>query len=203
MLVNALAWTTDTPRIMVITVPMLTFISTVGGGRLHLNLRALAASKRNASATAVARPGDPNFFNTEGTLGGFWSMDAGRRKNDDGDCAASISMGIWSNEDVQQNRPPSPEPVIMLKAVPPGRRRGFKPPSPSLVSTSGEEAMASSSGLSSSGPEGEREALRRQQRNEPSTSESPESQASSSTTAGSVQRTQDPDIELGGSKAVT
>ncbi|KAG8923199.1 hypothetical protein FRC00_006519, partial [Tulasnella sp. 408] len=172
---------------------MLTFVSTVAGGRLLLNIRALAASKRDARATAVARPGDPNFFDTEGTLGRFWSV------NDDGDCAASISMGIWSNEDVQQNRPPSPTPVIMLKAIPPVRRRGFKPPSPSLLSTSGEEAMASSSGLSSSGPEGERG---RQQRNELSTSELPERQASSSTT-GSVQRTQDPDIELGESKAVT
>ncbi|KAG9047688.1 hypothetical protein FS837_001716 [Tulasnella sp. UAMH 9824] len=202
MLVNALASTLDTPRVSIITLPMLTFISTVGGGRLLLNIRALAASKRNPSSTAVARPGDPNFFDTEGTLGRFWPVDGGRRKNDD-DCAASISMGIWSNEDVQQNRPPSPTPVIMLKAVPPGRRRLPRLPSPTLVSTSGEEGLASSSRLSSSGPKSEQEALQLEQRNEHTTSESPKPRASSFTTTGSVGRTQDPDVELGGSKAVT
>lgn len=201
LLVNALAWTTSTAKVVVISFPMFWFISTIGGARLLLNVRAVYFSSiRHPSSTAVGPPGDPNFFDTDGTVGRFWSPGAGGGggKDDDGDCAASISMGIWSNEDVQQNRPPSPDPpVIMLKPVPPGRRRCFRPPSPSLVSTGGEEGMASSSGLSSAGPEGKREVQQQQQRNELLASDSPKPRASSSTTAGSIRRTQDPDVELG------
>ncbi|KAG8930581.1 hypothetical protein FRC01_002579 [Tulasnella sp. 417] len=187
-----------------------TFVSTIGGARLLLNVRAVYYdSMRGPSSTAVWVPGDPNFFDTQGTIG---RPPDGKKAAGDDDCAASISMGIWSNEDVQQNRPPSPEPVIMLKPVPPGRRRFVRPPpSPSLVGTSGGgEGVASSSRLSSSraspGPEGEREEdaspaqqQQRPQRNEPlSTSDTPKPQASTSATPGSIRRrTEDPDVELG------
>ncbi|KAG8900966.1 hypothetical protein FRC01_009981, partial [Tulasnella sp. 417] len=181
----------------------LTFISTIGGGRLLLNVRAAYYSTNDARM-----PGNPKYFDTEGMVGRYHR----NYDDDDGDCAASISMGIWSNEGVLQNPPPSPEPVIMLKPILPGRRRFARPPSPSLASSSGgAEGVASSSRLSSSRsssvPEGEREEHAspeqqpppQPQRNEPpSTPDMPQPRASTSTTPGTTRRRgEDPDVELG------
>ncbi|KAG8927814.1 hypothetical protein FRC01_006896 [Tulasnella sp. 417] len=210
ILVNALAWTASEPKLIALSVATHTFISTIGGARLLLNVRAVYFdSMRGPSSTAVWVPGDPNFFDTQGTIG---RPPHGKKAAGDDDCAASISMGIWSNQDVQQNRPPSPEPVIMLKPAPPGRRRVVRPPpSPSLVSMNGGgEGIASSSRLSSSraspGPEGGREDTspvqqeeQQPQRTEPlSTPDTPKPRASTSTRLGSTRRrTEDPDVELG------
>ncbi|KAG8964896.1 hypothetical protein FRC05_003552 [Tulasnella sp. 425] len=176
LLVNALAGTTNTPKLVVIGVPSLSIISTVGGSRLLLNVRAVYFSSiRNPS-----HPGHSDWLDTEGTGGG------GKRDDDDGECAASISMGVWSNEDVQRNRPPSPDPpVIMLQPAPPGRKQFLRPlPRPALFGPASEQrGAASSSGLSMRPEEDGDEVAQR-------------SMVSSSTLGAGIQRTEDPYIEL-------
>ncbi|KAG8947724.1 hypothetical protein FRC04_010498 [Tulasnella sp. 424] len=196
--VNAVAWTTNTPKLVVVGVPSLSIISTVGGSRLLLNVRAVYFSSiRNPS-----HPGHSDWLDTEGTVGRFWSPGMGGKcdNDDDGDreCAASISMGVWSNEDVQRNRPPSPEPpVIILQPVPPGRKRFFRPPPrPALFGPASEQgAAASSSGLSM-GPEGDGDEVS-QSRSVISVAHSTDPQASSSMIGASTQQTEDPDVEEG------
>ncbi|KAG8964898.1 hypothetical protein FRC05_003554 [Tulasnella sp. 425] len=187
-----------TPKLVVVGVPSLSIISTVGGSRLLLNVRAVYFSSiRNPS-----HPGHSDWLDTEGTVGRFWSPGMGGKcdNDDDGDreCAASISMGVWSNEDVQRNRPPSPEPpVIILQPVPPGRKRFFRPPPrPALFGPASEQgAAASSSGLSM-GPEGDGDEVS-QSRSVISVAHSTDPQASSSMIGASTQQTEDPDVEEG------
>ncbi|KAG9000457.1 hypothetical protein FRB90_011821 [Tulasnella sp. 427] len=130
LLVNAVAWTTNTPTLVLIGIPVLNSASTIGGSRLLLNLRAAYFIKDPKSGSDGFRFGKTTeFLDTEGIVGKFWSPAMTGRDNDDD--GASTSMGVWSNEDVQRNGPPTPppppppQPVVLLKPALLGRRRGL------------------------------------------------------------------------------
>ncbi|KAG8988965.1 hypothetical protein FRB90_002467 [Tulasnella sp. 427] len=160
LFVNALAWTTNMPKLILIGIPAFNSASTIGGSRLLLNLRAAYFIKDPKSGSNGFRFGTTSgFLDTEGTVGKFWSSAMTGKDNDDE--GVSISMGVWSNGDGQRNRPPTPpQPVIVLKPAPLGRRSG-------LVSSSGtsdefgsasalvEEPVASGSGCSPTHVHGE------------------------------------------------
>ncbi|KAG8947726.1 hypothetical protein FRC04_010500 [Tulasnella sp. 424] len=180
-----------------VSLPAFATISTIGGSRLLLNVRAAYFSSiRNRSSTAAGHRGNSDWLGTEGTVGRFWTSEIGGKggDDDDGECAASISMGVWSNEDVQRNRTPSPDPpVIMLQPVPPGRRRWLR----RLGASEAEGGTASSDGGLSMGPGVDDD--ERLRGSAVSVSSFPEPQASRSTMIGAgMQRTKDPDVELGG-----
>lgn len=124
-------------------------------GNVHA---AYLLSFRNPHSAATGLPRNySDYLDTEWTVGRFWvsqigggSKCGGDGDDDDGACAASISKRVWSTEAVQRNRAPSPHPpAIMLRPLPPGRRRCLR----SLDSGEAEGETASSQGRLSMGPE--------------------------------------------------
>ncbi|KAG8999440.1 hypothetical protein FRB90_012074 [Tulasnella sp. 427] len=112
------------PKLILIGVPMFNSASTIGGSRLLLNLRSAYFIKDPKSGSNGFGFGTTSgFLDTQGTVGKFWSSAMTGKDNDDEE--TSISMGVWSNGDVQRNRPSTPpQPAILLKPAPLGRRRG-------------------------------------------------------------------------------
>ncbi|KAG9007692.1 hypothetical protein FRB90_009264 [Tulasnella sp. 427] len=151
LLVNAVAWTTSTPTLVVIGLPVLNSASTIGGSRLLLNLRAAYFVKDPKSGSDGFRfEKTTDFLDTEGTVGKFWSPAMSGRDNDDD--GVSISMGVWSNEDVQRDGPPTPpQPVIMLKPALLGRRRGLVSSNGICIEAGGAPAQLEESAVSGSG----------------------------------------------------
>ncbi|KIO24735.1 hypothetical protein M407DRAFT_25883 [Tulasnella calospora MUT 4182] len=101
-------------------VPAMQTTTTIGGSRFLLNLRAAYfSSMGNRTSTRTGYTRSTGYTETEGTVGVFRPVTSDRKdEGDDGEAdeAGSIEMGVWANNDPQDDRPTSP-PVIMLQPI--------------------------------------------------------------------------------------
>lgn len=100
--------------------------ATIGGSRFLLNLRAAYfSSMGNPTSTRTGYSRSTGYTQTSGTVGVFRPAMSDLKDTDDHggeDEAGSIEMGVWANNDNQDDRPAS-SPAITLRPISPGGKR--------------------------------------------------------------------------------